>query len=305
MIAQLWDWISKTNPDAWAAGAGWTTTAIALVASIAALRQVREARRLREEQAQPYVVAYMEHSQADMQFLDLVIKNFGTTAARDVRIYAQPTLKRSTGQGADTEDVGLFKALPILVPQQEWRTFWDSGLNRKRTNLPDEHVVKVEYKDARGRKMEPTVAALDWSVYKNSQWLAIYGPHHSAKALREIKDAVKKWGERGGGGLSVYARSGDRKDARLRNEFERRRRSAAELHKKMLPAAAVAAEGSEVADAEITPAPPSQAESPKQERMPDPPPSSAQDVEQRRDSVASKATGEGPQQSTSARETEQ
>ncbi|MEG3634527.1 hypothetical protein [Micromonospora palythoicola] len=281
MIVQLWDWLSKTNPDAWAAGAGWTTVVIALIASIAALRQVREARRLREEQAQPYVVAYMEHSPADMQFIDLVIKNFGTTAARDVRIYAQPALKRSTGQGADTEDVGLFKVLPILVPQQEWRTFWDSGMNRKDTDLPDEHVVKVEYKDSRGRIMEPTTAVLDWSVYNNSQWLVIYGSHHSAKALREIKDVVKKWGEHGGRGISVYARSGDRKDARLRQEFERRR-SATELRKKLLPAAA---EKPEVAEVEITPAPPSQAGSPTQEQVLNPSPRSEQGVEQVPDSA--------------------
>ncbi|MET7880129.1 hypothetical protein ABZS52_24770 [Micromonospora profundi] len=277
MIAELWGWLSKTDPDAWAAGAGWTTALIALVASIAALRQVREARRLREEQAQPYVVAYMEHSQADMQFIDLVIKNFGTTAARDVRIYAEPALKRSTGQGAGTEDVGLFKVLPVLVPQQEWRTFWDSGMNRKDTDLPDEHVVKVEYMDSRGRKMEPTTAVLDWSAYKNSQWLVIYGIHHSAKALRDIKDLVKKWGEHGGRGISVYARSGDRKDARLRQEFERRRRSAAELRKKLLPAAE---EEPEVAEVSATPAPPTQAGSPTQEQVPNPPLRSGQGAEQ-------------------------
>lgn len=234
MIDRLWDWISKTNPDAWSAGAAWATTVIALIAGIAALRQVREARKLREEQSQPYVVAYMEQSQAGGHLIDLVVKNFGATAARDVRIYSEPMLKRSTGQGAETEEVGTFKVLPVLVPQQEWRVFWDSGPTRKNTALPDEHVVRVEYKDSRGRRMEPTVAVLDWSIYKNILWVEIFGPHHAAKALREIKDIIKKWGEFGKG-LSVYVRDGSAKDARLKERYGRGRVRLAEIRNKLLP----------------------------------------------------------------------
>lgn len=304
MIVELWEWLVRTNPDAWAAGAGWTTTAIAFVASIAAFWQVREARKLREAQAQPYVVAYMEQSQADMQFIDLVIKNFGTTAARDVRIYSEPVIRRSTGQGTETEDVGLFKVLPILVPQQEWRTFWDSGLTRKNTDLPDEHMVTVEYKDYRGRKMEPTQAVLDWSIYKNCQWLMIYGPHHSAKALREIRNIVKNWSETGGG-LRVYARDGDRKDARVQNENERKRQRLAELRRKLLPQATEAMEGAEATEVRATPASPAQTKPLKQEGLPESPPPSTAGGDDPAQAIGGETATEASQRSTALEKTEQ
>jgi hypothetical protein len=62
------------------------TLIVAVVAARAAFRQVAEARELRQEQAQPYVAVYMEPSAATPEIVDLVIRNFGATAAHEVRL---------------------------------------------------------------------------------------------------------------------------------------------------------------------------------------------------------------------------
>jgi hypothetical protein len=56
-----------------------------------AWRQVREARRLREQQTRPFVVIDFEVAQNAIVFLP--ISNIGTTLARDVRFEIEPRLK--------------------------------------------------------------------------------------------------------------------------------------------------------------------------------------------------------------------
>ncbi|GIF44407.1 hypothetical protein [Actinoplanes xinjiangensis] len=208
----FWEWIGKTNPDTWAAAAGWTTACIAVIASVAAFRQVRIAREVREEQAQPYVVAFMEPSQAEQHILELAIKNFGTTAAHDVRVESNPPLVRTASEHEkESETVKLFDIMPVMAPGQEWRIFWDSTLRRKDAGLPDRFEITIYYKDSHSKEMKPTKAVLDWTVYKSRMWVSTYGQHHAAKALREISSTVSRWSEFGGG-LKVFSRDGDAKD---------------------------------------------------------------------------------------------
>ncbi|MFG3419990.1 hypothetical protein [Micromonospora sp. NPDC048063] len=235
-LVRLWDWLLRSNPDAWAAVAGWTTAGIATVAGFIAYHQVKEAKRLRQEQAQPYVVAYMEPSQADQQIIDLVVKNFGTTAATDVRIQASPGLMRSGGSSGEVENVKLFDCLPVLVPQQEWRIFWDSGLSRKDTHLPDEYEVTVSYKDSRGNKLDDTKAVLDWGVYKSRLWVQVYGAHDTAKALRDMRDVFKSWAEGRSGGLSVFVRSGHEKDRRTKRTRQEQKSRLVAMRSRLSPA---------------------------------------------------------------------
>jgi hypothetical protein len=228
-LGSFWEWLGDTNPDAWAAGAAWSTAVIALVAGRAAFKAVSEARALREEQAQPYVVAYMEQSRASEQILELVVKNFGTTAAYDVRLLSNPPLVRSASQGEGTEPVGVFECLPVLAPQQEWRTFWDSAIARKDLDIPDRFEVTATYADSRRRKLEPTKSILDWKIYDDAQFVATYGEHHAAKALTEIAKVIKTFTETGSGGVRVYTRDGDAKDARMVTRREEQMRKAAEI----------------------------------------------------------------------------
>jgi hypothetical protein len=222
-VAQRDDW----KPDAWAALGTWTTAGVALVAGLVALGQLAEARVLRREQAQPYVVAFIETSAAQPNnFVEIVARNFGATAAYDVRLKIDPPPRRATM--SQQPDVWLPERIPVLVPGQEWRTFWDAGHRRFESDLPRHHKATVDFADSHGRRYTLD-SILDWDAYFGRSQVSVYGTHHSAKALQEISTTMKRWQETGGG-LAVHTRDGDTKDERQRARIEARGESSAGDH---------------------------------------------------------------------------
>jgi hypothetical protein len=209
----------------WSAIGTCTTVAVAVAAGIIAFFQVREARRLREEQAQPYVVVYLGTSTGGDWVIDLVIKNLGTTAATDVKVAMDPPPQRAIDSNRDGDGDGLMipESIPLLVPGQEWRTLWDTTLKRHDSGLPERYTTTVSFKDSRGRENFDFEFVLDWGTVLNRELVTTYGLHDAAKALREMNKTVKGWSE-GSRGLKVYARDGDARDQREREYLEKRRR---------------------------------------------------------------------------------
>lgn len=78
----LVQWATARTAEQWSALGAWATVAVALGASIIGLSQLKESRRLRIDQAQAYVVAYMDQSPASPRLIEIVFRNFGMTAAR-------------------------------------------------------------------------------------------------------------------------------------------------------------------------------------------------------------------------------
>jgi len=214
----VWSWPLSTA-EQWSALAAWVTASVAVIAGGVAVGQLGEARRLRLGQAQPYVVVFMEPSAAGSYYVDLVVRNFGATAAHDVRLEIEPAPHRHTGTGGE---LWLPELIPVLVPGQEWRTFWDTG-QRVESGLPDRHDAVATFNDSDGRALPPLRSILDWGVLKNRATIDIYGIHHAAKALRQIDKTLSRWGERGSGGLAVVTRDGDAKNRREREHLRRRR----------------------------------------------------------------------------------
>lgn len=211
------DWIT--------AGVAVGTLVVAVIALLYAKRQIDEARSARRqakdlelERAQPYVVAYSEPSGATPVIIDFVVKNYGATAARDVRIEIDPWPVRTDGT-PEGERMGIPDVIPVLAPGQEWRAMWDSGIQRKGSGHPDRHVGTVLYKgiDDADRSSE---LVLDWGVYKTRRWVEVYGAHDAAKALRDMRTIMKKWNESIHGGLAVYLRDADVRDEAERAERE-------------------------------------------------------------------------------------
>jgi hypothetical protein len=155
---------------------------------------VEEAEKLRREQAQPYVVVFAEQLPAMRYVLDLVIKNFGTTAAHDVRLEITPQPTRSFGDDGGTREVWLPAEIPVLVPQQEWRTRWDLGNRRRHAGLPDRHDAVVTFTDSHGRGKDGTPGrfiynfVLDWAAYWGQMGMG------EPDIARSIRDGLKKIG---------------------------------------------------------------------------------------------------------------
>jgi hypothetical protein len=219
--------------EAWTALAAWATFGVAVVAawvglkqyratSAASVEQSRVAQALAEEEARPYVVAYMEQSTAGPGWIDLVVRNYGKTAARDIRMTATPELRRSAPTGDETEGVKVFEVLGLLAPGQEWRCFWDRTWRRHEVRLPDRYEVVLSYSDHDAKPLPSLTLPLDWGPFLGAGPLDTYGLHHAAKALREIEKTLGRFSEHTGSrGLRVYTRDGDAKDRREREHVER------------------------------------------------------------------------------------
>jgi hypothetical protein len=198
-------------PAAWGAAAAWMTVVIAGAAGIVGLRQYHLAQQLRAEQAQPYAVAYLEPSAAGDFYVDLVVRNFGATAAHHVRLTIDPPAQRHAGSAGM---VRLPDEIPVLVPGQEWRAFWDTG-QRAESKLPRRHEAVVAFSDSHGRELPAIRSILDWDVIEHHRGrIDVFGVHHVAKALRELNKTVATWRKPGQTGLAVTTWDGDAKDRR-------------------------------------------------------------------------------------------
>lgn len=221
------------QPDEWSALAAVGTFFVAVAAAIFAFIQVNEARRLREEQARPYVAAFLEMGHdVDPSFMFLVIKNFGSTTARDVTVTSDVTMKRAWGNRQDPEELLLFDKLPVLVPGQEWRTLFDWGPHRFDAGLDDVYTLTVSSSDSSGKRLKDEKFVLDWNTFKPTQGIGVKTIHDVGKSLKEIEKTLSKWTE-GSRGLSVVARDGYRKDAETSAAMaeRRKRREAQEANK--------------------------------------------------------------------------
>jgi hypothetical protein len=114
----------RYRAEVWAAIAQWVTVGIAAAAAVFALNQVQEARRTRERATQPNVVVFADLNPVDVAWLDVIIKNFGQTAAYQVRLHFDPwptVMPWTHPQTGERVTRLLVPDIPVLAPGQEWR----------------------------------------------------------------------------------------------------------------------------------------------------------------------------------------
>lgn len=210
VVNAFWAVVGFMSPEEWAATGAIATLVVAVSAALYARGAVREARNLREEQARPYVAVYLEL--AGQSTLDLVVKNFGATTARDVTLESDKPLKRYWS-GAEEEDLLTFESMPVLVPGQDWRTLFDAAGERADANNQDVYTIKVRSKDSRGRRLPDEVYVLDWRAFKDTQYLGVKTIDDIGKAVEGINKTLAMWSE-GSKGLAVVSRDGDARDAK-------------------------------------------------------------------------------------------
>jgi hypothetical protein len=204
----------------WSAIAAWVGLLLAVIAARYAWSQYSAARQTRDEQAQPYVAIYMEPTEADRNAVDLIVKNFGATAARDIAITIEPPLQSSLN--AEVDKVNVPSVIRTLVPGQQWSTFWDTTFHREDRGLPTHHTATIEFKDSRNRTLGPYTFDLDWDAILGRGYIVTYGMHQLAVAVREIRDLLKGWRTPGADALRVLAYSGEEHDRQRQEHFQQR-----------------------------------------------------------------------------------
>jgi hypothetical protein len=181
--------------------------------------QARQAQELREEQARPFVIVDFDH--VDMLFL-LVIENVGRTMARNVVIKFDKPLTTTIERPRELDEAALFREpIPSLPPGKKLRVPFDTLPARKENGLPLAYEVTLRYEGPTGRKYgEGEGYRLDMGVYD----VVYTGPKGLPKLVAEvekIRTELEKW--KGGGirGLLVQT-----VDQRRQQRIEARRRNA-------------------------------------------------------------------------------
>ncbi len=195
VLAQGTDWAAV---GAWAA---WSAVGIYVVLGGFALWQVLEARRLREEQARPFVVVDLEPG-----FLFyLTVENLGRTMARDVRIQFDKPLESTLQGPREFDESPLFREpIPALPPGKKIRVLFDAFGARVDANLPLTYEVTLTYGDHSGKRTWKDLYRLDFGMYLGSE-LPRKGLPDVVAELERIRKEIEKWKGSGLRGLEVRA----------------------------------------------------------------------------------------------------
>jgi hypothetical protein len=179
LVRAVYHWLhGHVSPEGWSALGTWTIAGIAAVVAFFVLREVREGRVTREKQAQPNVVAYAALNPEVSQYLDFVVTNYGQTPAYHVKLkfpVLTVTPYENLVTGEHTTELYIPDEIAVLAPGQEWRTLWDSAIER------EQHRNKNDGRDVLGSRFEGTVtfqdsggnsytnrAILDWNSFRNT-----------------------------------------------------------------------------------------------------------------------------------------
>lgn len=192
--------LDSYTPDQLTAFAALTTAGIAFVAACVALWQVIEARRTRRETTQPFVVVGIEPSRHESTILNLVIENIGQTLATNVQFEFDPPLSSkhwtSYPQASLAHSVMLTEGFPSMPPGFRVERVFEHALERNpKTDddgFPWRFKIRVRFQDQRGKHQKPLEYVVDFRPLADGSFLEVLTEHHAAKAIREIRDVLKR-----------------------------------------------------------------------------------------------------------------
>lgn len=202
---EFWEW----SPAAWGAIG-------AIGALVYAAFQVGQARKLREEQARPWVVVDFEPD----WIMWLTIENTGRTVATDVKLRFTPELASTQTKPWPWEESPAFtEGIPSLPPRKRLRFFFDSLPARLNDQtLPKHYDVFIEYHGPiKRRKPLTSTYKLDIGHY----WGSSPPPKGLPELVKEVENIhkeMKKWTD-GTSGLQVNATDRNDQERRLHRPF--------------------------------------------------------------------------------------
>ncbi|MCV7421458.1 hypothetical protein H7K45_12975 [Mycobacterium yunnanensis] len=209
------DWINERLADlsnlgsgGWLAIAAWAALILGIVVLFWANRQLKRNRDLRTEQVRPQVSMYMEPHASDWHVIELVVRNFGQTAAHDIRLdfVDHPTVAAyedaHPDRAPEVAELDLPGDLLYLAPGQEWRTVWDSAISRAELggSIQDRFDGSLTYSDkpraaSRAKKSKghtfETPFRLDWGTLQPVQRIELMTTHDLAKREKQKLELLR------------------------------------------------------------------------------------------------------------------
>lgn len=166
---------------------------VLVIAALVAWRQVREARRQREEQARPFVVMTLEIRSTVGEFR---IENVGRTIARDVRFAFDPPIESSwdgdAGHVPFAKTNLLQHGIPTLPPGKPVEALFDQLPARLQKGLPDDYEVTISYEDPLGKKYSEPMT-VGYSHLKEVGRMERRDIQDVHKEIKDIAREVRKW----------------------------------------------------------------------------------------------------------------
>ncbi|WP_174534325.1 hypothetical protein [Micromonospora chalcea] len=182
------------------------TAWVAIAAAVFAYQQVKHARRLREDQAQPFVVVSLKPSPVWANAINLVVENIGNTLARDVLLSFDRPIESKARTGDINESTLLKEGVRVMPPGMKFETLFDLSHVRKDSGLPMQYVARASFFGPRssGRaKRETLEFVLDMNVFYGLEGFRESGLHEAARSLRDIRKIMAGWTRRQRLGVSV------------------------------------------------------------------------------------------------------
>lgn len=176
--------VTTWGPDHYQAAAAIAGLVVAIIVACFAAYQLFEARRLRDEQARPYIVVDLEFRNI---FAYIAISNIGATPAAKVRITLDKPLQTVTPGSVDINTTAMFTApIPMIAPGRKMAIRWDSvPAMFKDETVPTSYTAKVTYLDHRGRKQDEEYV-LDLAPYFHTA-MPVSGLPEIASALKAMQ----------------------------------------------------------------------------------------------------------------------
>ncbi|MCU1407353.1 MAG: hypothetical protein JWQ43_3656 [Glaciihabitans sp.] len=245
------------DADQWSLAAAVATTAgfaIGTVVAIVAVGQFLQSQRVHREQTRPFMIITAEPSPIDQTFVDLVVRNIGTTPAYDLTIAITPRIERVREEsGYEVADARIFReTIAMWAPGYELRQWFDSHIERENVRKeraaageespPEQFTARLTYYGSsrarwfrrRERWVEDQV--IDIEIGKGTMYTDIYGIHHVAKSLREIGNMINK-AKLGETPKHVVVEGREEYIGRVRADREKRKATLAERRARLIPEA--------------------------------------------------------------------
>jgi hypothetical protein len=187
--------VASWTAEQWtAAGTIWTAL-VATAAAVFAWRQVGEARRLREAQAQPFILVTIGTSEHNMERLEVVVENIGQTLARDVSFTFTPELVSKLWEETPALDLNgsvLFtNGFPSMPPGMRVARVFEYADNRDPDDgLPWRYTVAVTFSDYRGENPQTLTYDVDLLPLTSGGYANVHGLHQIAENLKSLSSTL-------------------------------------------------------------------------------------------------------------------
>jgi hypothetical protein len=189
---------ATSNAELAIAVAAWAVVVIYIVVAWFAGGAVREAARMRRQQAdvqraeaRPYVFVTFDLS--NRRLIHLKVENVGRTAARDVEFLVDPPIESHMDNASGTHaSAFLAQHWPILPPNSSLRAVFDDPHRRLAPDntLPMRYCVTAKYSASATDDTYEEAQIIDLEVYLSINYIPEHDFHDLVETLKDVRDAV-------------------------------------------------------------------------------------------------------------------